>query len=72
MKMTVVEEEQELEELEGPLENVQDSDEDSFDWEAIDIPVETDRDLATEQNSEEKPMYKDVEIVMEAPRPVLK
>lgn len=77
MKATAVEEEKDEEEF-VPTETFkenntdqdldEDSDEDSFDWEAIEIPQQ-DQLL---ENKEDKPVYKDVEIVMEAPRPVLK
>lgn len=50
---------------EDPLDN--ESDEESFDWEAVEIPQDPDVPM------EDKPqVYGDVEIVMETPRPVLK
>lgn len=55
--------------LEQNVEINDDSDEDSFDWETVEIPVEQDIAFPLEEN---KPVYNDVEIVMETPRPVLK
>lgn len=46
-----------------------DEDDDSIDWETVQLPPRFDPAANEEEN---KPVYNDVEIVMEAPRPVLK
>jgi xeroderma pigmentosum group C-complementing protein len=51
----------------------EDDEEDDIDWETIQLPPKFEQELKTEDADNDTPMiYKDVEIVMETPRVVLK